>query len=162
MMVQNLRCLSRVYTSEVTNKIKSAAVKPSGLPTLRCNKRRAHMNRFVQQLNGTSVLSRLSCNTKSISILEEKSFAGLYFQPIKSVPARIFEMVFRVCALVFTKYKRGLMPMRNAFETDHFNYFRMSRTRFDHLLSLVGQSISHGDNHRIPIAPTERLAVTLR
>lgn len=47
------------------------------------------------------------------------------------------------------------------FETDHFNYFRMSRARFDHLLSLVGQSISHGGNHRIPIAPTERLAVTL-
>ena len=49
------------------------------------------------------------------------------------------------------------------FDEDyHFKYFRMSAKVFDCLLSKIEGLISHGPNHRLPISPKVRLAVTLR
>lgn len=44
----------------------------------------------------------------------------------------------------------------------HFKYFRMSREKFDKLLHIVGPHITHQRNHRLPIVPLQRLAITLR
>jgi len=43
-----------------------------------------------------------------------------------------------------------------------FNYFRMSMRSFDELVGKLSDSLMQEDLHRIPISPTERLAVTLR
>ena len=52
--------------------------------------------------------------------------------------------------------------MRLYDEESHFRYFRMTRRRFDALLSLIGPMIARKNNHRYPIAEKTRLAVTLR
>ncbi|XP_077518839.1 uncharacterized protein LOC144128915 [Amblyomma americanum] len=43
-----------------------------------------------------------------------------------------------------------------------FKYFRMTKASFDRLLELIHDKILHPPNHRRPISPGERLAVTLR
>lgn len=52
--------------------------------------------------------------------------------------------------------------MRMYDEETHFNYFRMSRRKFDQLLHLIGPDISHNSTHVLPIDPIKRLAMTLR
>ncbi len=52
--------------------------------------------------------------------------------------------------------------MRLFDEETHFNYFRMSRRKFDRLLHLIGPEITRGNNHTLPIDPVKRLAMTLR
>jgi len=44
----------------------------------------------------------------------------------------------------------------------YFKYFRMSPQRFDDLLGRVSSLISHSKTHRMPVSPSERLALTLR
>lgn len=44
----------------------------------------------------------------------------------------------------------------------HFNYFRMSKTRFDDLLQRLERFLHHEPTHRFPIPSRMRLAVTLR
>jgi hypothetical protein len=55
-----------------------------------------------------------------------------------------------------------IMPMRNQFDQDHFDYFRMTRFRFDDLLRRIQPWISHANTHRMPITPLHRLGLTLR
>lgn len=43
-----------------------------------------------------------------------------------------------------------------------FNYFRMSKSRLEELLKLVGPRIQHAENHAFPIGAGERLCLTLR
>ena len=45
---------------------------------------------------------------------------------------------------------------------DPYKYMRMTPQRFDHLLSLVGPELVTECRPREPIAPSERLALTLR
>ena len=52
--------------------------------------------------------------------------------------------------------------MRLFDEETHFNYFRMSRRKFDRLLHLIGPEITHGSNHALPIDPMKRLGMTIR
>lgn len=40
--------------------------------------------------------------------------------------------------------------------------FRMTKALFDKLLSLLSNKLIHGANHRSPILPAERLAITLK
>ena len=43
-----------------------------------------------------------------------------------------------------------------------FRYFRMSPTRYEHLLEQIGHAITKSSIKREPIGPSERLSVTLR
>ncbi|XP_063049901.1 uncharacterized protein LOC134444562 [Engraulis encrasicolus] len=52
--------------------------------------------------------------------------------------------------------------MREKDPEKHFGYFRMSVATFDCLLARVMPFIQHGESHRSPVGPMERLAVTLR
>ena len=52
--------------------------------------------------------------------------------------------------------------MRAMDEEIHFDYFRMSASRFDDLLRRVEPLITHAPTHRMPVSPAERLSVTLR
>ena len=53
--------------------------------------------------------------------------------------------------------------MRLRDHESYFKYFRMTPSRFDHLLSLVGPAIIRQEtNFRKPVSPGERLAVTIR
>lgn len=60
------------------------------------------------------------------------------------------------------EFTKIVMPMRTLYVDEHFEYFRMSPTRFDHLLSLIEPFISHPPRHRMPFTPMHRLAITLR
>lgn len=51
---------------------------------------------------------------------------------------------------------------REMDDETHFRLFRMSKERFDDLLERVRPLITHKLNHRYPILPEQRLAVTLR
>ena len=56
-----------------------------------------------------------------------------------------------------------IQEMRLSDHDSFFKYFRMSPSRFDHLLSLIGPKIQRQNtNLRSAISPAERLAVTLR
>ena len=55
-----------------------------------------------------------------------------------------------------------VLPMRTLYPDDHFDYFRMTASRFDDLLRRVGPKIIPAGTHRIPVSQMERLAVTLR
>ncbi|KAH7938188.1 hypothetical protein HPB49_021417 [Dermacentor silvarum] len=59
-------------------------------------------------------------------------------------------------------YHQLVQELRQVDPEYHFKYFRMTKAKFDHLLSLVYERILHAPNHRRPIRPAERLAVTLR
>ncbi len=50
---------------------------------------------------------------------------------------------------------------RESDPEQHFQYFRMSKERFDELLAIVGPRIAHAKMHRIPISPAEQLCLTL-
>jgi len=43
-----------------------------------------------------------------------------------------------------------------------FNYFRMSARSFDELVGKISDHLKVQDLYRVPISPTERVAVTLR
>ena len=61
------------------------------------------------------------------------------------------------------KGERSLVAdMRNMDEQQHIQYFRMDSGKFDTVLKYVEKDIWHKPNHRFPISPTNRLAVTLR
>ncbi|XP_049522547.1 uncharacterized protein LOC125945036 [Dermacentor silvarum] len=59
-------------------------------------------------------------------------------------------------------YHQLVQELRQVDPEYHFKYFRMTKAKFDHLLSLVYERILQAPNHRRPIRPAERLAVTLR
>ncbi|KAH6932021.1 hypothetical protein HPB50_002515 [Hyalomma asiaticum] len=59
-------------------------------------------------------------------------------------------------------YHQLVQELRQADPEYHFKYFRMTKAKFDELLNLVYERIIHAPNHRRPIRPGERLAVTLR
>ncbi|XP_065310438.1 uncharacterized protein [Dermacentor albipictus] len=59
-------------------------------------------------------------------------------------------------------YHHLVQELRQVDPEYHFKYFRMTKAKFDHLLSLVYERILHAPKHRRPIRPAERLAVTLR
>ena len=45
---------------------------------------------------------------------------------------------------------------------NYFRYLRMSKERFDHMLSLVRPYLLKDPTRRVPICPEERLVITLR
>lgn len=47
-------------------------------------------------------------------------------------------------------------------ENKFFNYFRMSISTFDELIFKLENKVRHSSLLRIPITPTERMAVTIR
>ena len=65
--------------------------------------------------------------------------------------------------LIKGEYHSLIAEMR-MFDTEiFFKYFRMTPSRFDHLLSLIGTALYRkGTVMRSPVSPGERLAVTLR
>ena len=61
------------------------------------------------------------------------------------------------------EYHALIQEMRLSDQDSFYTYFRMTPTRYDQLLSLVGPAIiRQHTNFRSPISPGERLAVTLR
>lgn len=57
----------------------------------------------------------------------------------------------------------SLVKELNLYDKDnYFRYFRMNSTIFNDLLQRIKPFIKHKNNHRYPIGPKERLAVTLR
>ena len=61
------------------------------------------------------------------------------------------------------EYHSLIREMRLRDHESYFKYFRMTPSRFDHLLSLVGPAIIRQEtNFRKPVSPGERLAVTIR
>ena len=53
--------------------------------------------------------------------------------------------------------------MRDSDREWHYDYVRMSKERFDHLLSLIRDKITKKDTHmREAITAEERLVITLR
>ncbi|KAG0443057.1 hypothetical protein HPB47_015335 [Ixodes persulcatus] len=63
----------------------------------------------------------------------------------------------------FGEYHHLVRDMRLDNGQDCYQYFRMTRQRFDHLLSLVGPSLQKETTFwREPIPPAERLALTIR
>ncbi|XP_064475663.1 uncharacterized protein LOC135389557 [Ornithodoros turicata] len=63
----------------------------------------------------------------------------------------------------FGEFHHLVRDMRLGDGQDFFDYFRMSRERFDHLLSLVGPLIERQNtSFRQSISPAERLCITLR
>ena len=61
------------------------------------------------------------------------------------------------------EYHALIQEMRLSDKDSFYKYFRMSPQRFDHLLGVVGPSLTRQHtNFRFPISPGERLAVTLR
>ncbi|CAN8027897.1 unnamed protein product [Ixodes persulcatus] len=63
----------------------------------------------------------------------------------------------------FGEYHHLVRDMRLDDGQDFYRYFRMTRQRFDHLLSLVGPHLQKKTTFwRKPISPEERLALTIR
>ncbi|KAG0437393.1 hypothetical protein HPB47_017465 [Ixodes persulcatus] len=63
----------------------------------------------------------------------------------------------------FCEYHHLVRDMRLDDGQDFYRYFRMTRQRFDHLLSLVGPHLQKKTTFwRKPISPEERLALTIR
>ena len=61
------------------------------------------------------------------------------------------------------EYHSLIREMRLRDHESYFKYFRMTPSRFDHLLSLVGPAIIRQEtNFRKPVSPGERLAVTIQ
>ncbi|XP_064464773.1 putative nuclease HARBI1 [Ornithodoros turicata] len=62
------------------------------------------------------------------------------------------------------QYHNLVQELRQVDPEYHFKYFRagMTKASFDRLLGLVYYRLLHPPNHRRPISPAERLAVTLR
>lgn len=60
------------------------------------------------------------------------------------------------------EYHRLIQEMRLNDHESFFQYFRMTPRRFDLLLGIVGARLIKNSLNREPIAPAERLAVTLR
>ena len=60
------------------------------------------------------------------------------------------------------KFARIVKEMRSTDPELFFSYFRMDRKSFDEILECVRPFIVHKRNHRGPISPEERLAITLR
>ena len=90
----------------------------------------------------------------------------------------IFQMMIKYCK-THNKKKRSYMrlintsrqrlsevtlvkDMRRLDVQQHYHYFRMSPWLFDILLNLIKHKITHKNNHRLPISPALRLAITLR
>ena len=55
-----------------------------------------------------------------------------------------------------------LIPDLLSDESMFFNYFRMSKQRFNDLLRRVGPAIQRKSTHRLPICAEERLSLTVR
>lgn len=49
------------------------------------------------------------------------------------------------------EFTKLVLPMQDRFLYDHFEYFRMTATRFDYLLNKIGPKLHHAPNHRMPI-----------
>lgn len=60
------------------------------------------------------------------------------------------------------EFYKTVKKMRQLDPAKHFEYFRMDCASFDSLLELVAPFIYHKPNHKLPVGPDERLAVTLR
>ncbi|KAH6919742.1 hypothetical protein HPB50_029270 [Hyalomma asiaticum] len=63
---------------------------------------------------------------------------------------------------IFGEYHHLVSELRRNDPEYHFKYFRMTKASFDRLLEMVYPRILHPPNHRRPIFPAERLAVTMR
>lgn len=61
-----------------------------------------------------------------------------------------------------SEFVKLVLPMRTLYPDDHFNFFRMTRERFDDLLDKISPLINHARTHRMPISAMERLTLTLR
>ncbi|KAH7974588.1 hypothetical protein HPB49_017192 [Dermacentor silvarum] len=61
-----------------------------------------------------------------------------------------------------SEYHQLVQELRQKDPEYHLKYFRMTKASFDKLLSLLYDRIIHPPNHRNPICPAERLAVTIR
>ncbi|XP_046862866.1 protein ANTAGONIST OF LIKE HETEROCHROMATIN PROTEIN 1-like isoform X2 [Xenia sp. Carnegie-2017] len=60
------------------------------------------------------------------------------------------------------EYHRLIQEMRLNDPESFYQYFRMTPSRFDLLLGLVGPYLKKNSLYREPVSPEERLAVTLR
>ena len=52
--------------------------------------------------------------------------------------------------------------LRSMDEERHFQFFRMSKERYNDLLRRLKEKLTFGKNHRYPISADERLVLTLR
>ena len=63
---------------------------------------------------------------------------------------------------MYSEYYTIYLQLRNSDRELHFRYLRMSKERFDHLLSLIRDKMTKDTQLRDAITAEERLVITLR
>jgi hypothetical protein len=106
--------------------------------------------------------------TKNIAmVLPDRALVAVGLWLILRIKSRRRKRRFYIRDINLSRLMEGefatlVKPMKNRFIDDHFKYFRMTNLRFDDLLRRIGPRLDHNGNHRMPVSPTERLAITLR
>lgn len=97
----------------------------------------------------TAVAVQAACQQK-IRDQRKVGFRQWYIHPKNA--SRPQESFYRQCVLELDKFD----------EKSYFDIFRMGKSAFEDLLKLTRDQLTHAPNHRYPISPAERLAMTLK
>ena len=96
--------------------------------------------------------------SKTLLLLQAVRYARLR----RKQQRRFYVRQFNVDREQDGEFRRRVKRMREVDPQIHREYFRMTKEQFDLILDKIRDRIAHHNNHRYPISPEERLAVTIR